>query len=181
MRDFERRSNIQRLSMRFADGAGGESAEQIEGAAAQPAAAVPASTPAEGTAKTYSDADLESAKSQAVADYKQHLEEAKDYEKMTPEEKVSYLEAQREADKLTQLTTNKLAAQNMPIELLPFVQGKDETEIDAVIKALGGIIDKAAQAGVEKRFKENGYLPKGSAVTGTADSGQKRERGVKVQ
>lgn len=189
MKRFETPSRFQLLTMRFSGGG-------ASGAPADPPAdppAVPASVPpaaptapaappaADPPAKTYTDADLAAAKAEALAEYQKHLEEAKDYDKMTPEEKVIYLEAQRETDKLTQMATAKLAAQELPVELLEFVRGKDEADTDAKLKIVKAIIDKATQVGVDKRFKDNGYLPKGSAVTTSPDGGQKRERGVKVQ
>lgn len=183
MKSFERQSKFRLLTMRFSGGgaAGGSADLPAEPATTAPAAPLTSPPAADPPAKTYTDAELAAARAEAVTEYQKHLEEAKDYDKMTPEEKVTYLEAQRETDKLTQMATAKLAAQELPVELLEFVRGKDEADIDTKIKAVKTIIDKTAQTGVEKRFKDNGYLPKGSAVTANPDGSQKRERGVKVQ
>lgn len=183
MKKFEKPSRFQMLTMRFSGGGAADPSVDPPATPASmaPAAPLAAPPPADPPAKTYTDTELATARAEAVVEYQKHLEEAKDYDKMTPEEKVTYLEAQRETDKLTQLTTAKLAAQELPVELLEFVRGMDEADTDARIKEIKGIIDKAAQVGVDKRFKDNGYLPKGSAVTASPDGSQKRERGVKIQ
>ncbi len=187
---WERR--LSRLAMRYSDGGAQSSAEGTEpanagtestgGTDAGAGAAQPASK-TDPEAKTYTEAELEAARQQAVEAYKQHLEEAKDYEKMTPEEKVAYLEKQREEDRIARYATEKLSAQNLPVELLPFVQGPDEAGTDERLKTFKAAYDKAVQAGVEARFKLNGYIPRGSAASASERSEQKqaRPRGVSMK
>lgn len=178
----------------FADGGAAEGAPA--GEPAQPAAGAGTGTPAaapakpantepakpqEPPAKAYTEAELQAATAQALAEYKRHLEDAKDYEKMTAEEKVAFLEQQRVNDKLAQYTTAKLAAQELPLDLLPFVQGKDEADTDGRLKAFRAAYDKGVQAGVEKRFKANGYLPRGTAAGEPGKETAKRSRGVSVK
>ncbi|MEG1084601.1 MAG: DUF4355 domain-containing protein [Hydrogenoanaerobacterium sp.] len=131
-------------------------------------------------AKTYSEDEVQAVTQKALDEYKQHLAEAKDYEKMTAEEKVEYLEKQRESDKLAQYTTAQLVAQELPPELLQFVQGSTEADTNERIKTFKAAYDKGVQAGVEKRFKANGYLPRGTAAGETNEETSKRPRGVTV-
>ncbi|MFV0497482.1 MAG: DUF4355 domain-containing protein [Candidatus Fimivivens sp.] len=191
MRKFK---SIAQLSMRFSDGGAQPPApaDPTPPAATPPAtpAATPPATPPAATppatatppAKTFSEADVTAAKEAAIAEYKKHLEEAKDYEKMTPEEKVAYLEAQRADDKLSAYATQKLSASNMPVELLAYAKGTNEADTDTRIKELKAIIDKGVQSGVEARFKNNSYVPRGNAAAaGAAPETKSRSRGVTVQ
>lgn len=187
---WERR--LLRLAMRYSDGGAQSSAEGAEseaggtksaGGSDAEAGATQSTSKAESEAKTYTEAELEAARQQAVEAYKQHLEEAKDYEKMTPEEKVAYLEKQREEDRIARYATEKLSVQNLPVELLPFVQGPDEAGTDERLKTFKAAYDKAVQAGVEARFKLNGYIPRGTAASASDRGEQKqaRPRGVSMK
>jgi hypothetical protein len=128
---------------------------------------------------------LETAKQQAATDaveaYKHHLEEAKDFEKMTAEEKVVYLQKQMADEKLVGYTTQKLSAAGLPVEFSSFVKGTDEKDTDERIKTLKAAYDKGVQAGVDQRFKANGYVPKGTAAGQPGDEAKKRPRGVSVK
>ncbi len=185
--------SIAQLALRYSDGGAQPPAPADPAAtppaappAAPPAPAAPAATPAPAAptapVKTYTEADVTAAKEAAIAEYKKHLEDAKDYEKMTPEEKVAYLEAQRADDKLSAYTTQKLSGAGVPAELLQFAKGKDEADTDARIKELKAVIDKGVQAGVDARFKNNSYVPRGSATAeGAAADTKPRPRGVTVE
>lgn len=117
----------------------------------------------------------------AVEAYKKHLDEAKDFEKMTDAEKVTYLQKQMADEKLTGYTTQKLINSGLPVEMAAFVKGSDEKETDERIKTLKAAYDKGVQAGVEQRFKANGYVPKGTAAGRTGEEAEKRPRGVSVK
>jgi hypothetical protein len=145
----------------------------------------PETPPTTPPAATVTAEQLATAKKQAaddaVAAYKQHLEEAKDFEKMTADEKVVYLQQQMADEKLTGYTTQQLSASGLPAELASFVKGTDEKDTDERIKTLKAAYDKGVQAGVEQRFKANGYIPKGTAAGQPGDEGKKRPRGVSVK
>ena len=128
---------------------------------------------------------METAKQQAATDaveaYKKHLEEAKDFEKMTADEKVVYLQKQMADEKLTGYTTQKLSDSGLPVEFAAFVKGTDEKDTDERIKTLKAAYDKGVQSGVEQRFKGNGYVPKGTAAGKPGEEAKKRPRGVSVK
>ena len=138
-----------------------------------------------GTENTFTAEQLETAKKQAASDavdsYKKHLEEAKDFEKMTDAEKVIYLQKQMADEKLTDYTSKKLSESGLPIELANFAKGTDEKNTDERVKALKNAFDKGVQSGVEQRFKANGYVPKGKAAGKPGQNAKKRERGVTVK
>lgn len=48
------------------------------------------------------------------------------------------------------------------LSLVDFVMGEDETEIDEKVKNFKELFQKAVDAEVNKRFRENGYTPKAS-------------------
>lgn len=155
------------LAMRFSDG-GAAPAPAATNPAPSPAPPAPADPkPAETPAKTFTEAEVEAAKAEAIAAYKAHLDEAKDYEKMTPEEKVAYLEAKAESDKLAAYTTQQLAAASMPVELVKYVQGKTEAETNEHIKDIKALLEKGVQEGVNARFKQNSFIPRSSTVSGS--------------
>lgn len=188
-RDFWKKHNRNRLKllcMRLADGGSSSEGTIAEPPVAVPPSAQPSAAPAQPPKETtpekaFTAEDLETAKAAAVEAYKQHLEEAKDYDKMTAEEKVAFLEKQRADDKIAQYATGKLSAQDLPIDLLPFIKGGSEAETDERLKVFKAAYDKGVQAGVEKRFQTNGYLPRGSAASSTDKSDAKRTRGVTVK
>lgn len=159
MRVFDRKRTLRQLAMRWADGGG-------DPAPADPKPADPKPTdpkPADPPAKTYTEAEVEAARTEAVAAYKAHLEEAKDYDKMTAEEKVAYLEARAADDKLTAYAAQKLSAEKLPAELSAFAKGKNEADTDERVKSLKAVIAKAVQDGVDARFKGNHFVPRSSA------------------
>lgn len=153
---------------------------------ADPAPKEPEKTePEKGTESTITAVQLETAKQQAasaaVEAYKKHLEEAKDFEKMTAEEKVVYLQKQMADEKLSGYTAQQLSVAGLSVELATFVKGSDEKDTDERIKTLKTAFDKAVQAGVEQRFKVNGYVPKGTAAAQLGEESKKRPRGVFVK
>lgn len=186
-RDFWNRYNRNRLKllcMRFADGGSSGTETPAEPPAAVPPAppAAPAQPPKETAPdKAFTAEDLESAKAAAVEAYQHHLEEAKDYNKMTAEEKVAFLEQQRADDKIAQYAATKLSAQDLPLDLLPFIKGGSEAETDERLKAFKTAYDKGVQAGVDKRFQANGYLPRTTAAGDAGKAAEKRSRGVSVK
>lgn len=135
----------------------------------------------EEPAKTYTDADLETARQKAAEDYKRHLEEAKDYEKMTPEEKVAHLEKQMAEEKLARYTADALVKAGTDASLAVFVKGADEKDTDDRVKSFKEVFDKAVQAGVEARFKSIGYTPRAGGVGSPAAEAEKKLRGVSVK
>lgn len=153
---------------------------------ADPAPKEPAKPePAKGTESAITAEQLETEKQQAAAaavdSYKKHLEEAKDFEKMTDAEKVVYLQNQMTNEKLSGYTTKQLSAAGLPVELASFVKGSDEKDTDERVKTLKAAYDKGVQAGVEQRFKANGYVPKGTAAGQPGDETKKRPHGVSVK
>lgn len=177
----------------FADGGAADPAADPAPADPAPKPADPApkpsdpalKEPAKGAENAYTAEQLEAEKQKAadvaVEAYKKHLEEAKDFEKMTAEEKVVYLQNQMADEKLTGYTTQKLSDAGLPVELAAFVKGSDEKGTDERIKTLKAAYDKGVQAGVEQRFKANGYVPRGTAATQLDNESKKRTRGVSVK
>lgn len=177
---------------------GGAAAQPADPAPADPAPVDPApkptdpapkepekAEPAKGAESTITAEQLETAKQQAATDaveaYKHHLEEAKDFEKMTADEKVVYLQKQMADEKLSGYTTQKLSTAGLPVEFAAFVKGTDEKDTDERIKTLKAAYDKGVQAGVDQRFKANGYVPKGTAAGQPGEEEKKRPRGVSVK
>lgn len=52
------------------------------------------------------------------------------------------------------------------LSLIDFVIGEDETEIDRKVKSFKELFDKAVSAEVNKRFKDNGYIPNKTNLNG---------------
>lgn len=108
----EWRKMASRVSRRYADGGpsgGSHEAEKGPEEAAAPAQeeAAPAvlkPAGAEETPRSYSqteyEAGLERARQEALSQARQEEENARDFEKMTPEQKVAHLQAQLEEEKL---------------------------------------------------------------------------------
>ena len=115
--------------------------------------------PADPPAKTFSQEDMDTAVSKAVEKLKQEQANAKDYDKMTPEQKVAYLEAERNNSKLFEFARSEAVKAKLPAEAFEFLKGKDEAEITSKITAFKTMFDSAVQTGVEARFKETGYDP----------------------
>lgn len=56
---------------------------------------------------------------------------------------------------------------DISLSLVDFVMGEDKAEINTKIKAFKTLFDKAVAAEVDKRFKNNGYIPqKGETLNG---------------
>lgn len=136
---------------------------------------------AEEPPKTYTDADLETARQKAVEEYKRHLQEATDYNKMTPEEKVAHLEKQMAEEKLARYTADALVKAGTDASLAVFVKGADEKDTDDRVKAFKEVFDKAVQAGVEARFKGIGYTPRAGGMGSPSAEAEKKPRGVSVK
>lgn len=176
------------MAMRFADGGGNPAATETEAAAEksdarenQSAAQLPPNEAAgEKAANTYTEQQLQEARAAAVEEYKRHLEEAKDYEKMTPEEKVAYLEQQRAEEKLERYASEKLAVAGLSPALARYVKSGNEKEIDAGVLQLKELLDKDVQAGVEARFRNMGYEPRGSGI-GKVSGKAARPRGITIE
>nr|WP_319487249.1 DUF4355 domain-containing protein [uncultured Caproiciproducens sp.] len=184
----KKRNALLMLTRRYAGGGTAEPATEPEkqepgeeAKAQEPAKQEPAKEPTKEPAAAITTEQLESARQQAIEDYKKHLEEAKDFEKMTAEEKVVYLQKQMSDEKLAGYTTKQLSAAGLPVEFVPFVKGSDEKDTDERIKTLKAAYDKGVQVGVDQRFKANGYVPKGTAAGELGDEGKKRPRGVSVK
>ncbi len=52
------------------------------------------------------------------------------------------------------------------LSLIDFVIGEDETEIDKKVKSFKELFDKVVNAEVNKRFKDNGYIPSKTNLNG---------------
>lgn len=114
--------------------------------------------PAEA-AKSFTQQDMDTAVQTALTKFKQEQENAKDFDKMTPEQKVTYLQAQMADKALSESAVKKLGEAGLPTDFVALVKGKDEADTEARIQTLKNQYDSAVQAGVEKRFKDNGYTP----------------------
>lgn len=115
--------------------------------------------PADPPAKTLTQKDVDTAVANAVAKIKQDQANAKDYDKMTPEQKVAYLEHERNNSKLTEFARLEAVKSKLPAEAFEFLKGKDEAEITSKVTTFKTMFDLAVQTGVEARFKETGYDP----------------------
>lgn len=135
------------------------------------------------TEKVYIKADLDAAEKRAVEAYKQHLKEATDYNKMTPEEKVAHLEKQMADEKLMRYTAQALSRAGIDASLAEYAKGTDEQTTDERVKAFKAAFDKAVQAGVENRFKAIGYTPRvgGTGSPAGSDTASKKARGVSIK
>ena len=133
--------------------------------------------------KAYTKADLDAAEKRAVEAYKQHLKEATDYNKMTPEEKVAHLEKQMADEKLTRYTAEALSKAGIDASLAEYAKGTDEQTTNERVKAFKAAFDKAVQAGVENRFKAIGYTPRAGGIGSTSgsDTACKKPRGVSIK
>lgn len=180
-----------------------EQQTQQAAAPADPPAKAPETPPATGAAtkdaettpsateKTYTAADLESLKAQWQEEYEQGKAAEKDFAKMTPEQQAQKLLDDQKAETarlqaeladrdLADYTRGKLAEAQLPAEALAFVKGKDQADTDTRIKDFGKLLADGIQAGVDKRFKNNGYTPRGSAAGNTGDGQGKKHRGVSI-
>lgn len=161
-------------------------------ASTKPAAADPAADPAKAAAgKTYTDAELEALKTTWQQEYEQTQAAEKDFAKMTPAQQAQKLLEDEKSETarlkaelvdrdLTDYARGKIADTGLPTDALSFVKGKDQADTDARIKAFSAMLAAGVQAGVEARFKSNGYTPRGTAATNTGESGEKKQRGVTI-
>lgn len=178
-----KKSEFKRLCRRFSNGGADPAALSTTPAATPTEVPKPTTAEPEKTAekqpettetkqtaeKTFSQADIDSAVKAAVETYKQEQESVKDYNKMSPEQKVAYLEAQAEERKMKDFTVGHLKEQNLPSEFASFLQGKDENETKVKTADFKAAYEKAIQEAVVKRFKENGYQPSaGNTATSAA-------------
>lgn len=130
--------------------------------------------------KAFTQEQLQQAREEAVEEYKRHLEEAQDYEKMTAEEKVAYLERQRAEEKLERYAAEKLIDAGLPTDFTRYVKAADEKAIESGIQQLKAVFDKNVQAGVEARFRRDGYEPRGTGF-GKTGASMPRPRGVSLE
>lgn len=131
--------------------------------------------------KAFTQEQLQQAREEAVEEYKRHLEEAQDYEKMTAEEKVAYLERQRAEEKLERYAAEKLVDAGLPTDFTRYVKATDEKAIESGIQQLKAVFDKNVQAGVEARFRRDGYEPRGTGFGKTGAASMPRPRGVSLE
>ena len=192
---MRRKITFKQLCRRYSDGGAEGGTEQTTaassvtetGTATQASAAVPAGqtqttateTKSEPAAQTFSKADVDGAVQAALSKFKQEQENSKDYDKMTPEQKVAHLEAQMADKTLSELAVKKLGEAGLSAECLPFIKGKDEADTTGKITAFKTMYDAAVQAGIEKRFKDNGYNPNvGSTKQPTGSTGNSLEDAI---
>lgn len=125
----------------------------------------PADPPAQGNPppKTFTQKDVDdaatTAATAAVEKYIKEQANAKDYDKMTPEQKVAYLETQEKDRKLSDFARDEISKAKLPNESLAFLKGSDEADTTAKVQAFKTMYEAAVQAGVDERFKSNGYNP----------------------
>lgn len=159
--------------------------------AADPAASPATDPPAAEAGKMYTDAQLAELKASWQQEYEQAQSAEKDFAKMTPEQKAQKLldDAKAESTRLlaeladrdlADYARGKLSEVELPAAALSFIKGKDQADTDARIKAFGELLAAGVQAGVEKRFKDNGYTPRSSAAGNPKDGKTKKARGVAI-
>ena len=61
------------------------------------------------------------------------------------------------------------------LNIVEFVMGNDETEINEKVKAFGSLLKKLVDVEVEKKFKENGRQPNGAGSSEHANNPYKKE------
>lgn len=125
-------------------------------APADPKPADPDPTPATFTKKQVDDATAAAATA-AIEKYIKDQANAKDYDKMTPEQKVAYLESQEKDRKLSDFARDEISKAKLPTESLTFLKGSDEADTTAKVQAFKTMYEAAVQAGVDERFKSKGY------------------------
>lgn len=155
-------------------------------AAPVPAATTPPPVP-EGT--LYTDAQLQALKATWLTEQQAAQSAEQDFEKMTPEQQAqkqledqktetARLQAELKARDLADYARCEISKAQLPPEALAFVTGSDNAEIDTKIKVFAALLATGVQAGVNQRFQQNGYTPRGSAVSDTGADCKKRSRGV---
>lgn len=161
---MKKKMNLKQLCRCYSNG-GADPAPAVDPTPAPVADSASASDskPTEPT-KAFTQADIDDALSVAIAKLKQEEANSKDYEKMTPEQKVAFLEAERADTKLSDFARGEITKASLPVETLPFLKGKDEAETTSRITSFKTIYDTAVQTAVEARFKSAGYDPAISTV-----------------
>ncbi len=133
---------------------------------------------AAATGKTYTDEQLADLKAQWQQEYEQSQAQAKDFAKLTPAQQIQKLQADLADRDLTDYARSKMEEAKLPSDALTFIKGKDQADTDAKIKAFSALLAAGVQSGVEGRFQQNGYTPRGSAAGKTEEGSKKRTRGV---
>lgn len=122
------------------------------------------------TQKEYDDA-VTSAATAAVEKYMKEQANAKDYDKMTPEQKVAYLESQAKDRKLSDFARDEISKAGLPADALAFLKGSDEADTTTKVQAFKTMYEAAVQIGVDARFKSAGYDPvSGKPVTSSEET-----------
>ena len=180
---MKRKFNLNMLCRRYSDGGATPPASDP---AQTPPAADPAQTPPEtvpksegekkdgttgATTASLTQTDVDKAVSEAIAKYKQEQENSKDYNKMTAEQKVAYLEQAAKDRTLQDFTAKHLEESKIPKEFASFLKGADENDTKKRAADFKAVYEAAVQAGVEARFKASGYEPgrSSSAPAGTSE------------
>lgn len=122
------------------------------------------------TDKGFTQSDIDKAVADGIAKFKAEQENAKDYNKMTSEQKVAYLEAAAKDRTLQDFTVKHLEESNIPKEFASFLKGSDEEDTKKRTADFKSIYDTAVQAGVETRFKQSAYEPGKSSGSATSSS-----------
>jgi hypothetical protein len=169
--------------------------QETEKQPAAPPATPPATEPAAGKpgaeGKIYTEAQLAELQAKWEEEYKANQAAEKDFAKMTPAQKAqkllddqkaetAKLQAQLTDRDLTDYARGELAKAELPAGALAFVKGKDTTDTDARIKEFTALLAAGVQSGVEKRFKNAGYTPRGTSAGSTDDGKAQKPRGVTI-
>lgn len=159
--------------------------------AAPPAADGAAADQQAAAGKNYTDEQLAELKVQWQQEYEQSKAAEKDFKNLTPEQQAqkrlddqkaetARLQAELADRDLTDYARGKISEAKLPADALTFIKGKDQADTDAKIKAFSALLASGVQAGVEERFKTNGYTPRSSAAGASDASGSKKTRGVAI-
>lgn len=141
--------------------------------------------------KTYTEEQLAELKSTWQHEYEQSKEAEKDFKTLTPEQQsqkqlddqkaeTARLQAELADRDLADYARSKISEANLPTDAIVFVKGKDQADTDAKIKSFSGLLASGVQAGIEERFKTNGYTPRNSAAGSDGKDNAKAQRGVSV-
>lgn len=175
---MKRKFNLKMLCRRYSDGGATPPAADPASTVTPPAsdpAVLPATDPkpdgdakSTPTAPTLTQADVDKAVSDAIEKFKAEQANAKDYDKMTAEQKVAYLEQAAKDRALQDFTANHLSEIKLPKEFASFLKGTDEEDTKKRAADFKTAYDAAVQAGVEARFKESGYEPGKTSGAGSS-------------
>lgn len=147
--------------------------------------------PAEPEGTRYTAKQLEELKKTWETEYKQQQSVQKAFEEMTPEEQAQKLLADQQAENerlqaqiadrdLTDYARGLIAKEELPADSLDFIKGKDEQDTDKRATTFKAMLANGIQEGVEKRFKGNGYTPRGSSSGLDEGSSKRTHRGVSI-